>query len=69
MKGNYKMSENMFTKPERPFFLMAEDEHGEVSYFWLETEEELIEVAKEITSNGLTITDSVEIGSVREIKL
>ena len=63
------MAENMFVKPERPFFLMAEDKHGEVSYFWLETDEELVEVAKEVISNGLTITDSFEIGSIREVKL
>jgi hypothetical protein len=63
------MRKDNFLKPERPFFLMAEDEHGEISYFWLETEEELVETAKEITLSGLTITDSIEIGSIRDIEL
>lgn len=61
--------EEIFTKPEKPFLLIAEDEEGVVSYSWLETEEELIEVAKEFKSYGLTITDTIEIGSVREIEL
>lgn len=63
------MDKNMFLKPERPFLLIAEDSNGEVSYSWLETEEELTEVANEFKSYGLTITDSIEIGSVREIEL
>lgn len=61
--------ENVFTKPERPFLLIVEDKNGEVSYTWLETEEELYEVAQEFKSNGLTITDTIEIGSAREVDL
>ena len=61
--------EEVFTKPERPFLLIAEDKDGAVSYTWLETEDELKEVAKELKSYGLTITDTIEIGSVREVEL
>ena len=63
------MDKDIFTKPERPFFLMANDKHGEISYFWLETEEELVDVANEVRLSGLTITDSFEIGSIREVKI
>lgn len=61
--------EEVFTKPERPFLLIAEDKDGAVSYTWLETEDELLEIAKEFKSYGLKITDTIEIGSVREIEL
>lgn len=63
------MTQNIFTKPERPFLLIAEDKEGVVSYSWLETEEELEEVANELKLIGLTIIDAIEIGSVRDIKV
>jgi hypothetical protein len=69
MEDNDMNTDNIFLKPEKPFLLIAEDKDGEVSYSWLETEEELIEVAAELKSEGLTITDSIEIGSVRDIKV
>ena len=61
------MNENIFTKPERPFLLIFEDMEHNVSYNWLETEEELLEVAKEIRNSSGTIIDSIEIGSSREV--
>lgn len=61
------MSDNIFTKPERPFLLIFEDMDHNISYSWLETEEELLEVAKEIRDSSGRIIDSIEIGSSREI--
>lgn len=63
------MKENIFTKPERPFLLIGTNDLGENILAWLETEEELIQTAKEFKEVGLDITDSIEIGSVREIEL
>ena len=39
------MSE-FFTKPDRPFLLIYEDDDNSISYAWLETEEELCEVVE-----------------------
>lgn len=61
------MSDNIFMKPERPFLLIFEDMEHNVSYNWLETEEELLEVAKEIRDSSGKIIDSIEIGSSREV--
>lgn len=61
------MNENIFTKPERPFLLIYEDMEHNVSYNWLETEEELLEVAQEIRDSSGKIIDSIEIGSSREV--
>ncbi|SEU09352.1 hypothetical protein SAMN05443270_3085 [Lacrimispora sphenoides] len=61
------MSNNIFTKPERPFLLIYEDEEHNVSYSWLETVEELLEVAKEIRGSDGRIINSIEIGSSREV--
>lgn len=61
------MSDNIFTKPERPFLLIFEDMEHNVSYNWLETEEELLEVAKEIRDSSGRIIDSIEIGSSRDV--
>lgn len=61
------MSDNIFMKPERPFLLISEDMEHNVSYNWLETEEELLEVAKEIRDSSGKIIDSIEIGSSREV--
>lgn len=59
---------NMFLKPERPFLLIYTDTDDSVSYSWLESEEDLLEEIKEVTSYGCEIADAIEIGSVREIK-
>lgn len=59
---------NMFLRPERPFFLIYTDTDDSVSYSWLESEEDLLEVIKEVTSYGCKIVDAIEIGSCREIK-
>ncbi len=61
------MGDNIFTKPEHPFLLIFEDMEHNVSYSWLKTEEELLEVAKEIRDVDGTIIDSIEIGSSREV--
>lgn len=61
------MNDNIFMKPERPFLLIFEDMEHNVSYNWLETEEELLEVAKEIRDSSGKIIDSIEIGSSREV--
>lgn len=59
---------NMFLEPEKPFLLIYTDVDDSVSYAWLESEEDLQEVIKEVTSYGCKIQDAIEIGSVREIK-
>lgn len=59
---------NMFLQPEKPFLLIYTDTDDSVSYAWLESEEDLQEVIKEVTSYGCKIQDAIEIGSVREIK-
>ena len=61
------MNDNTFMKPERPFLLISEDMEHNVSYNWLETEEELLAVAKEIRDSSGKIIDSIEIGSSREV--
>lgn len=61
------MSDNIFTKPERPFLLIFEDMEHNVNYNWLETEEELLGVAEEIRDSSGRIIDSIEIGSSREV--
>jgi DNA-binding HxlR family transcriptional regulator len=60
-------NDNMFLKPERPFLLIYESEQDGVSYSWLEDEDELKDVIKEVKSYGCTIVDAIEIGSYREI--
>ena len=59
---------NMFLKPEKPFLLIYTDTDDSVSYAWLESEEDLQEVIKEVASYGCIIQDAIEIGSVRKIK-
>ena len=58
---------NVFTRPERPFLLLSQDNEGNVSYSWLETEEELQEVASELKEYGDKIIDAIEIGSCRTV--
>ena len=60
-------NDNMFLKPERPFLLIYESEQDGVSYSWLEDEDELKDVIKEVKSYGCTIVDAIEIGSYREV--
>lgn len=59
--------EKIFTKLERPFLLLSEDREGNVSYSWLETEEELQEVAAELKGYGDKIIDAIEIGDCRTV--
>ncbi len=59
---------NMFLRPERPFLLIYTDTDDSVSFAWLESEEDLRDVIKEVTSYGCKITDAIEIESYREIK-
>lgn len=61
------MSNEYFTKPERPFLLIYTDIDDSVSYAWLETEEELNDVISEVKSYGCKIQDAIEIGSCRDI--
>ncbi|WP_143322935.1 hypothetical protein [Clostridium sp. HBUAS56010] len=61
------MSDNIFTKPERPFLIIYEDMEHNVSYSWLESEEEMKEVFKEIRDSSGKIIDSIEIGSIRDV--
>lgn len=63
------MSENYFTRPERPFLLLTEDVDGNISYHWLETEIELLEVMNELQENGDIVLDALEIGSSRDIEI
>ena len=60
---------NIFTKPERPFLLLSQDNEGNVSYLWLGTEDELQEVASELKGYGNRIIDAIEIGSCKTIEL
>lgn len=59
--------ENIFTRPERPFLLLSQDNEGNISYSWLETEEELQEVVFELKEYGDKIIDAIEIGSCRTV--
>lgn len=61
------MSDRIFTKPDRPFLLLSENTDSVVSYFWCETEEELQEVAKELTADRDKVIESIEIGSCRDV--
>nr|WP_051464595.1 hypothetical protein [Clostridium sp. 12(A)] len=63
------MSDNIFTKPDRPFLLLSENNNSVVSYFWCETEEELQEVAKDLIADGDKVIESIEIGSCRDIDI
>lgn len=57
-----------FIQPERPFLLIYTDKSGMVSYSWLSTEEELMDVINEVKGYGCIIQDAIQIGSVRDIK-
>jgi hypothetical protein len=61
------MGDSIFTRPEHPFLLISEDMERNVSYSWLKTKKEMLEVTKEIRENEGKIIDSIEIGSSREI--
>lgn len=56
-----------FVQPERPFLLIYNDEEDGVNYSWLESEEDLIELVKEVKSYDCEIIDAIEIGRYREI--
>lgn len=61
--------ENIFTKLERPFLLLSEDNEGNISYSWLETEDELQEIASELRGHGDRIIDAIEIENCRTIEI
>lgn len=63
------MNGNIFTKPEKPFLLLAEDSEHSISYHWLESEEELQEVVLELKDGGCRILDAIDIGSCRDVKI
>lgn len=56
-----------FLQPERPFLLIYEDENEDVSFSFLQTEEDIIEVIKEVKSYGCKILQAIEIGSCRDV--
>lgn len=56
-----------FVQPERPFLLIYKNKEDVISYSWLEDEEELQEVAKEIKSYGCNVIEAIEIASCRNI--
>lgn len=58
-----------FTKPDRPFLLIYTDADDMISYTWLETEKDLMEVVEEVKEYGCTIIDAIEIGTCRNITL
>lgn len=58
-----------FVQPKRPFLLIYNDEEDGVNYSWLESEEDLIELVKEVKSYGCTIMKAIEIGSCRDVVL
>lgn len=58
-----------FLKPERPFLLLAEDSEHSISHHWLESEEELQEVALELKNEECRIIDAIEICSCRDIEI
>lgn len=65
-----KQSIKEFTKPVRPFLLLTEDNEGVVSYFWLYSEEKLIDSAQErILKYREMIIDAIEIDGKRDIDL
>lgn len=56
-----------FLQPERPFLLIYEDENEAVSFSFLETEDDIVEVIKEVKSYGCKILQAIEIGSCRDV--
>lgn len=58
-----------FIQPERPFLLIYESEEDGLSVVWMEDEEKLLEVIKEVKGYGCNIIDAIEIESYREINI
>lgn len=63
------MKENTFVKSDRPFLLLTENKEGAVSYYWLDSEQELQEIASERREYSERIIDAIEIGSCRTIEI
>lgn len=61
--------DKIFTRLDRPFLLLTENDEHVVSYYWLESEEELQEVVSERREYGEKIIDAIEISSYRDIKI
>ena len=63
------MSDNIFTKPEKPFLLMFKDVVGRNNYEWFDDEDEFNERIKEVKLNPYPCSDieAIEIGSSREV--
>ena len=58
-----------FLQPEKPFLLIYRDADDVISFAWLEDEDDIKEVAKEVESYGCEIIDAIEIGSCRDVIL
>ena len=58
-----------FLQPERPFLLIYEDTSEEISYSFLETEEDMMALIQEVKSYGCSIIHAMEISSCRDIKI
>lgn len=61
--------DKIFTRPDRPFLLLTEDDEHVASYYWLESEEELQEVASERREYGEKIIDAIEISSCKDVEI
>lgn len=61
--------DKIFTRPDRPFLLLTEDDDHAVSYYWLESEEELQEVVSERKEYGEKIIDAIEISFCRDVEI
>ena len=63
------MSDNIFTKPEKPFLLMFKDVVGRNNYEWFDDENGFNERVKEVKLNPYPCSDleAIEIGSSRKV--
>lgn len=51
-----------------PFLLIYEDEEEQLTVSWLETEKELMDIAKEVKGYGCKIITAMEIESCRPLE-
>ena len=58
-----------FLQPERPFLLIYEDINEDISFSFLETEDDILDVIEEVKSYGCTILQAIEIGSCRDVRV
>ena len=65
-----EQSKKEFIKPIRPFLLLTEDDKGVVSYFWLCSEEKIIDMVQErILNYEEMVISAIEINGKRDIDL